>query len=472
MTISILAVLKLTSIQFAQNRTAAPQTNDRKRKRQQEPEDELRSTSARKKSRASSTGSEEGTSGVEGARRATKEMDPIEYWRKEGSWPKGYFEPDDQTREYLNRDLDEERWLKKYWIPEMEHLLARKKSSSTLRRIRSQSGSSTPDNTTLSDRKSREEKSCGYKDSRYGTLLSTNGSFMNQDKEGPKKESRDLCRDLLEMDQNVPEFSHFSDAAFESTCRRIQDRNEAKVIDKIARLIVPSAEDLADFGSEHLEHLVESIDEGWSNSIPVTKTRPQSDYAVGFGRSAFTKEQLYRFQPFVGELTDTSYFMATWYMYFPFLTCEVKCGAAALDIADRQNAHSMTMAVRAVVELFRLVKREKEIDREILAFSVSHNHRLVRIYGHYPVINGKDTNYYRHPIREFSFTELDGKEKWAAYRFTKNIYDKWTPGHYERILSAINDIPLGISFELSQSASFSQFSQQPNSSVTYAEERY
>jgi hypothetical protein len=51
--------------------------------------------------------------------------------------------------------------------------------------------------------------------------------------------------------------------------------------------------------------------------------------------------------------------MATYYIYYPFLTCEVKCGAAALDIADRQNAHSMTLAVRAVVELFRLIGREK-----------------------------------------------------------------------------------------------------------------
>lgn len=43
--------------------------------------------------------------------------------------------------------------------------------------------------------------------------------------------------------------------------------------------------------------------------------------------------------------------------------------AAALDIADRQNAHSMALAVRAVVELFRLVKRE-EMHREIPTFSV------------------------------------------------------------------------------------------------------
>jgi hypothetical protein len=135
---------------------------------------------------------------------------------------------------------------------------------------------------------------------------------------------------------------------------------------------------------------------------------------VGFRQEAFTNDQLNKIQPFVGELTDTSFFMATYYMYFPFLTCEAKCGAAALDIADRQNAHSMTLAVRGVVELFRLAKREKELHREILAFSVSHDHRTVRIYGHYPVIDGKNTTFYRHSICKFSFTELDGKEKWAG----------------------------------------------------------
>jgi hypothetical protein len=103
--------------------------------------------------------------------------------------------------------------------------------------------------------------------------------------------------------------------------------------------------------------------------------------------------------------------MATWQMYFPFLTCEVKCGAAALDVTDRQNAHSMTLAVRGVVELFRLVKRENKLYREILAFSISHDHRTVRIYGHYPIIDGKKTTFYRHPIHEFSFTALDSKEK-------------------------------------------------------------
>jgi hypothetical protein len=115
--------------------------------------------------------------------------------------------------------------------------------------------------------------------------------------------------------------------------------------------------------------------------------------------------------------------MATYYMYFPFLTCEVKCGTAALDVADKQNAYSMTIAVRGIVELFRLIKREPEIHQQILAFSISHDHRTVRIYGHYPIIDGKKTTFYRHHARTFDFTKLERKEKWTAYKFTKNVDD-------------------------------------------------
>lgn len=262
--------------------------------------------------------------------------------------------------------------------------------------------------------------------------------------------SKTVCRFLLEAEQVVPEDSLFQDDLFEETCNMIQDRNEAKVIQDIARLIVPSAQSLAIGGAKGLKTLIESVNEGWDNSIALTKPHPQPDYAVGFKRTAFTEDQLKKIQPFIGGFSEISFFMGTYFMYFPFLTCEVKCGAAALDIADRQNAHSMTMAVRGVVELFRLVKREKELHREILAFSISHNNRFIRIYGYYPVIDGKKTTFYRHSIREFSFTELDGKEKWTAYKFTKNVYEKWMPSHLQKICSAINDLPPGLDFESSE----------------------
>jgi hypothetical protein len=112
------------------------------------------------------------------------------------------------------------------------------------------------------------------------------------------------------------------------------------------------------------------------------------------------------------------------------------------------------------------VKREKELDREILAFSISHDHRSVRIYGHYPVIEGDKTTFYRHPIREFSFTEQDGKEKWTAHKFVKNVYNHHSLKLHRMICSGIDDLPAGINSDLSQSASFShptpQSSQQSN----------
>lgn len=332
----------------------------------------------------------------------------------------------------------------------MQHLLARKKSVSSLRGRQSTSGASEPTSATPSDQKPREEKSSQYKHASYSTLLAANGSFMDKDGEGIDEESKVLCETLLEKDQTVPQDSLFDDSIFEATCRKVQDRNEARIIQDISRLIVPSAETLATYGSTHLECLIESVNEGWNKSIPLTKTRPQADYAVGFRREAFTEEQLNKLQPFVGEIADTSFFAATWFMYFPFLTCEVKCGAAALDIADRQNAHSMTLAVRASIELFRLVGREMELNRAILAFSISHDHRSVRIYGHYPVIEGVKTTFYRHPIHTFDFTAREGKDKWTAYKFTKNVYDLWMPHHFKRLCSVIEQLPADLSFELSQ----------------------
>jgi hypothetical protein len=104
-------------------------------------------------------------------------------------------------------------------------------------------------------------------------------------------------------------------------------------------------------------------------------------------------------------------FIGIYYIYFQFLMCEVKYGAAALNVADWQNAYSITIAVRGIVELFRLVKREKELYREILAFLISYNHSTARIYGHYALINKNKTTFYRYPIKKFDFISKEGKDK-------------------------------------------------------------
>ncbi|OJD10050.1 hypothetical protein AJ78_08781 [Emergomyces pasteurianus Ep9510] len=256
----------------------------------------------------------------------------------------------------------------------MSHLLARKKSTSSLHRKPSKASSTTP-----RDQKPREEKSALYRNARYRTLLEIKDSFIKESKLGIVNASKSSYQTLLDAEQRVPKNSLF--------------------------------QNLAIYDNEHLKILIENVSEGWDNVISVTKPRLQSDYSVDFRREAFTDGQLQRLQPFVSDLTNTSYFMTTFYMYFSFLTCEVKCGAAALDIADQQNVYSATIAVRAIIELFKLVKREKEIDQEILVFSVLYDHTAVRIYGHYTVLEEEKTNFYRHPLSTSSILPL-----WMAKR--------------------------------------------------------
>ncbi|KAK4119374.1 hypothetical protein N657DRAFT_604532 [Parathielavia appendiculata] len=386
----------------------------------------------------------------------------IDFWRREGSWPNKYFEPDDSTRKDFERQ-SEDSWLKEMerYDPTVKLLFAKKKTTSVSRK-RSGSDSSTTasQDTTPSDQRLREEKNAPYRNPRYPLLLQTKGSYMGISELGVTDTSKQLIRDLLSGEQSVPKETLFDDDIFVEACCNLETKNEARIIQDISRLIVPSAESLA-LCDKKYKHLIESVNEGWNNSIPLTNPRPQPDYSVGFRRDAFTEDQLAKLSPFIGDFIvgDQSFFMATYYMYFPFLTCEVKCGAAALDIADRQNAHSMTLAVRGIVELFRAVKREHEVNRKILAFSVSHDHRSVRIYGHYPVISGKDVKYYRHPIHDFSFTALDGRDKWTAYRFTKNVYDTWMPAHFKNICSAIDQLPSDLDFDvppLSEATGLSQ----------------
>ena len=123
----------------------------------------------------------------------------------------------------------------------------------------------------------------------------------------------------------------------------------------------------------------------------------------------------------------------------------------------------MTIAVRSLIELFRAVKREEELNREILAFSVSHDHRSVRIYGHYAVIDNNQTTFYRHPIRTLDITSEEGIDKWTTYKFIKNVYDVWMPAHLKRICSAVDQLPSSLDFQVSEE---SEAQSEGNWSVT------
>ncbi|OJD32445.1 uncharacterized protein BKCO1_380008 [Diplodia corticola] len=65
--------------------------------------------------------------------------------------------------------------------------------------------------------------------------------------------------------------------------------------------------------------------------------------------------------------------------------------------------------------------------------------------------------------RPLDLWTADGKEKWTAYKFTKNVYDNWMPAHFKRICAAIDEILSDISFDVSEMRSSADLTQSERS---------
>jgi len=91
----------------------------------------------------------------------------------------------------------------------MNHLLAKKKSLSSLRDKQSEASSATHSSTTPSNQKPREVKSTLYQDACYETILATKGSFISKSKLGTINASKSFCQTLLKAKQTVLDNSLF-----------------------------------------------------------------------------------------------------------------------------------------------------------------------------------------------------------------------------------------------------------------------
>lgn len=345
----------------------------------------------------------------------------VRHWSEQGTWPT-------EIQERATQNFREN------YPP---HALARRRSS-TLGYKRS-SGSLYAETIISGDQKALPEKN-SYKDEQVRIELKNIGSFMDDHQEGITPESRALCQELLNNPQQMPEDVLFSDKLFPEVCKMVKGQNEATVVRYILPRLVPSPKIRALLGADHLKFLNETVNASWINAIKCCSYRPQPDYSIGIHREAFSPEQLQKLQTFIGtRLSDESLYTATYDTCFPFLTTEVKCGAIALDVADRQNAVSQTCALRSLVTLFRIVGREQELHRKVLGFSISHDNASVRIYGHYPIINGKNTTYHRCVISMFNITPtMEGDERWKTATFVQNIEDKHAVDLFKMICSAID----------------------------------
>ncbi|KAK3670786.1 hypothetical protein LTR78_009358 [Recurvomyces mirabilis] len=294
-----------------------------------------------------------------------------------------------------------------------------------------------------------------------------------------KKESKKMCEDLLKGRQGPTLFPCYPASKLEDVLDRVHELNEARLQRDVMPWVVPSAENLHFSGAIDRDYIGEEVDTEWIRCETMGSSRPKPDFTAGLKRSAFSDEEDTKLQNYS---TAQRPYLFTPDLVFPFLICEAKIGRIGLDNADTQNIHSASIATRAILSLYTSTfgmdhDYTKDLFGRILVFTVSHNNRVVSLYGHYAVPDGsigKDSfKYFRHDIAMFSLTLYGGKERFRAYTFVKKVYEEFAPQHVARIRRAVLSMPsptarTGLSFATSD-VTLGEDGSQSRSEVTSQE---
>ncbi|KAI9682697.1 MAG: hypothetical protein M1829_006684 [Trizodia sp. TS-e1964] len=305
---------------------------------------------------------------------------------------------------------------------------------------------------------SKEEKSPSYAQSRregevpqqytkaYEIYISTMGLEMD-DFKGENLVSADskaTCEDLQYIRHKSISTSVYSKAEITKLVKLSRNRNEAMVNRDITPLIVPPISQLyLKDQDKQYEHITDEVNTQWNESWVLAGPRPKPDLAVGFLSSAFTTAEIEKLTNYTSYENLTK---PTDYLCFPFLMCEVKCGNEGLDYPDRQNMHSCSVAVKALLKLeqkadeYRGDKQFANLLGKILVYSISHDQKNARVYGHFALVEGEKWTYYRHHIANFDiyYKETD---LLALHNFARNVLTQHAPEVLKRVQRAIDVLP-------------------------------
>ncbi|KAF4546982.1 Hypothetical protein D9617_77g092360 [Elsinoe fawcettii] len=276
-----------------------------------------------------------------------------------------------------------------------------------------------------------------YQSANYPTVLETKGSYMRASDSGMVEQDWELCKTLLTSTQELERDILF-DLHFEKFHANLRGRSEARICTDLHPRLAPSVENLFIAGRTSFGALVEGYNDAWLKSVPFYGPRPQPDHTYGFRWDCFSQLQRRKLKI---DPQQKSLYTAREDIYFPYLTAEVKCGRQGLDLAERPNMHSMTVAMRGVVDLYRRAGRTEEVHRRVLGFTISHDDAIERIHAYYPEINGDETTYWRKVIKEFAIGSHNGEQRWASYRFTLNVCEIFALRLLEQLKRVINELP-------------------------------
>ncbi|KAJ5938474.1 hypothetical protein N7466_001608 [Penicillium verhagenii] len=329
------------------------------------------------------------------------------------------------------------------WIPAPSEIAAleamsqpasKRSRSCSISTDRGRARSVSSDNSESSS--ARDTRSYAYRAVNYVTILETKGCFMRQSPAGPMPEDIALCERLLSQPIEPPSGTLLEDEYITAFHDALQNRSEARLLVDLHPLIMPSAENQYIQGNQSLKDVIDGYNDPWLKTEPIYGPKPQPDHARGLRWSTFSETQRRK----LGIKPDEkSPYTVREDMYFPYLTAEIKCGNQALDFADRQNMHSMCIALRAVVSLCQAAGCTEEVHRRILGFSISHDLGGLRIYGYYPEIDDAKVSFYRWPVAQPNIWVKENR--WTCYQFVENLDREFLPIHTHRLMRILEAVP-------------------------------
>jgi hypothetical protein len=330
----------------------------------------------------------------------------------------------------------------------------------------------------MTERSSSKRRSDSNHHSNRVARLEENGIFM-QASALVRAESKALCEELLIGSYRPRLYPSFPPDKVDLVLGRVQTQNESRLQRDITPLVAPSAENLALCDVPGLDGIGDEVNANWNGCATMGSSQPKPDYAAGFRITAFTKAEMDTLDHYATLDRPVRF---TPNLCFPFLMCEAKTGERGMNEADRQNIHSASIAVRAIIELYRAAygaiepERVSDLYGRILVFTVSHNNKLVSLCGHYArLADDSDERllFYRYEIDLSSLTLRDGVERFRSYNFVRNVYERIGSERLKMLKAAIARLPpppkrTGLSFISSDDADRSRASSQDSTVLQQA----
>ncbi|KAK6442640.1 hypothetical protein LTR95_001119 [Oleoguttula sp. CCFEE 5521] len=203
-------------------------------------------------------------------------------------------------------------------------------------------------------------------------------------------------------------------------------------------VLFPSPELLHIDGVASLNDICEALNAEWTQCDTLCGPRPRPDFVAGMTGSAFTNEEKEKLQLSHTSASPNSF---PENMDFPSLICEVKGSDKPVDAAELQAMHGASIAVRALIQLYRKLSAAEELDGKVLVLSIAHDASMIKVFGHFAKIEGAKLTFFRHQLYLSNIaTDLRSEASSRAYKITRAIYDVFFPQHLARIRSALSKL--------------------------------